>query len=95
MIPFAVYEVITNHPLLREVEYESFEEVGLSESKIERIYFLVKKKTLKVQVLRCFTVMNDALGEWENSNLRRLNFVNCHVSFTQHNLILRFLCHIS
>ena len=28
VIPFAVYEVITNHPLLREVEYESFEEVG-------------------------------------------------------------------
>jgi len=55
VIPFAVYEVVTNHPLLREVEYESFEEV-----------------------LRCFTVMNDALGEWDNSSLRRLNFVNCH-----------------
>ena len=36
-----------------------------------------------IQVLRCFTVMNDALGEWENGNLRRLNFVNCHVTFTQ------------
>jgi len=57
VIPFAVYEVITNHPLLREVEYESFEEV-----------------------LRCFTVMNDALGEWDNGNLRKLNFVNCHGS---------------
>ena len=35
----------------------------------------------KMQVLRCFTVMNDALGEWDNSNLRKLNFVNCHVRY--------------
>ena len=27
VIPYAVYEVITNHTLLREVDYESFEEV--------------------------------------------------------------------
>ena len=33
VIPFAVYEVITNHPLLREVEYESFEEVKLAKQK--------------------------------------------------------------
>ena len=32
VIPFAVYEVVTNHPLLREVEYESFEEVASCES---------------------------------------------------------------
>ena len=32
VIPFAVYEVITNHPLLREVEYESFEEVTSCEN---------------------------------------------------------------
>ena len=28
VIPFAVYEVIVNHGLLREVQYESFEEVS-------------------------------------------------------------------
>ena len=49
-----------------------------------------------VQVLRCFTVMNDALGEWENSSLRRLNFVNCHVSvFFILNCLIFFYCHVS
>ena len=27
VIPYSVYEVIVNHPRLREVQYESFEEV--------------------------------------------------------------------
>ena len=43
VIPFAVYEVVTNHPLLREVEYESFEEVTTSrEMKILRKFKLKK-----------------------------------------------------
>ena len=140
VIPFAVYEVITNHPLLREVEYESFEEVGkLSNQKWRKDV----EMNPTVQGSRCFAMMNNALGkknEWwwnwllamkitykDNADntkhagvavlhrdewrpgrvgkqqpkkaqlcqlpcnfysnfhfhfLRRLNFVNCHVSFT-------------
>ena len=47
-----------------------------------KLHIKIMLITPNMQVLRCFTVMNDALGEWENSNLRRLNFVNCHVTFT-------------
>ena len=61
-------ECLDDNRRLSEVEYENFE--------------WYDEMNQIVQVLRCFTVMNDALGEWENSNLRRLNFVNCHVSFT-------------